>query len=211
MKINPALFLLIFLGLINVAKADIAPAPDEMRVTSDLTINTDQDLSDYRFFLNFLAAVREVEVKSNGQTVIPSQGGGALYSSGTLLAVPKKNLTDFPDKLQTSNDEKHKSLANAIGEGKIPGIIELGKHSFYRTIKKSERANWTYPVYRIEKEGASLKMVKEADLAPKMSLEEQKLVESGWFYRPVIIAGVLIAFGVLLTGVFLFRKVLKKS
>ena len=29
---------------------------------------------------------------------------------------------------------------------------------------------------------------------PKMSLEEQKLVESGWFYRPVIIAGGYIGF-----------------
>lgn len=54
--------LLIFVFVIST-KADVAPAPDEMRVAADLNITTEADVSDYRFFLDFYGDLREVEVK----------------------------------------------------------------------------------------------------------------------------------------------------
>lgn len=96
-------------------------------------------------------------------------GGGARYSSGTLIAIPKNKLKDFPAKM---TNEQLSALSNSIKDKSVESI-ELGKHQFTNTIKISDRKNWTYPTYRIEREGNSLKMVKVFDISRKISEEEE--------------------------------------
>lgn len=196
--------LLLILCLTQFAKADVAPDADEMRMTADLIINTDTDLSDYKFFLAFAVSVRDVELKSKGNTVLESGGGGAAFSRGSLFAIQKRKLKEFGGEI-TAEQIKTLSGGNNIG------AIELGKHQFSQTIKVSEREKWTYPTYKLEREGDVLKLTKLHDISPKISLEEESQINRGKYLTYTIIAGLLIALAILITGVFLFRKVLKKS
>lgn len=184
--------------------ADIPPDSNEMRMTADLIINTDEDLSDFKFFLAFPVSVREVEVKSKGNSAIESGGGGAAFSNGTLFAIPKKKLKEFGGEI---TPEQIKTLSS---ENKI-GAIELGKHQFSQTIKTSQRAKWTYPTYKLERDGNSLKLVTQNQISPKISLEEESQINGGKYFIFTIVAGILIALAILATGIFLFRKVLKKG
>src|SRR6185369_14539048 len=104
-KTNLGILLPIILLFTFLVKADIAPDPGMVRVKIDLVIETTEDLSDYRFFLDFYGDLREVAVKSKGRTTIPSMGGGARYNSGKLLAIPKKSLSGFDEKLSTEQLE----------------------------------------------------------------------------------------------------------
>lgn len=199
---NWGLILVIMLAFVVSVKADIAPDPDEMRVTADWLISTDEDLSDYRFFLDFMGDLREVEVKNKASTVLESKGGGARYSVGTLIAIPKSSLKGF---------DAAEAISQAIRDKKIEGVTELGKHQFSRTIKISERKNWTYPTYRIERDGNSLKLLKIGDVSPKLNLEEEAQINSDKYFMVTMAAGVLLTLAILIFGVFLFRKVWKKG
>jgi hypothetical protein len=158
--------LMVLFLLVSGIKADIAPDPDEMRVSSDLTVTTAEDLSDYRFFLDFMGAVHEVDIKSKAQTVIPSMGGGSRYSRGTILAIPKKNLTDFPEKLSSPYKEEGKKFSEAMRNGTIQGVIRLKDHTFSEVIKKNESKSWSYPTYRIERNGNTLIMKEDSRITP---------------------------------------------
>lgn len=136
----------------SFAKADIAPNPDEVQLSYPLIIETLDDLSDYRFFLNFSGDVREIEVKSNGKTEIPLMGGGARYAGATIFAIPKKSLKDFPKKIEDSYDENGKRFSDLIREKKFEGVIELGNHSFSRLFRKSESAKYVNSSYILAKD-----------------------------------------------------------
>ena len=71
------------------AKADIPPDPGFKRVSVDLNIEIKEDLSDYRFFLDFYGDLREVEVKK-GSNSIPSMGGGRC--AGRVLVRRSRHL-----------------------------------------------------------------------------------------------------------------------
>jgi hypothetical protein len=157
-------FILILTGFIN---GDVAPDSDEIRVTADLTIETKEDLSDFRFFVDFSGAVHEIEIKSKSSTVISPLGGGARYSSGMLLAIPQKNLKDYPEKITSPYKEEGTGLSQVISQRKIEGIIELGRPQFSGIIKKSEQKNWSYSTYQIERDGNSIKLVKLNEITPK--------------------------------------------
>lgn len=206
--------LLIFVFVMS-AKADVAPDPDEMRVVADLYITTEADVSDYRFFLDFYGDLREVEVKSKASTIIESMGGGARYSSGTLIAIPKNKLKDFSAK---PTKEQISAFSNSIKDKSIESI-ELGKHQFINTIKISHRKNWTYPTYRIEREGNTLRMLKANDITPKISLEEEsKMRRTGGvdfalfgISKSLTPLGYMIVVGfptiaIIVLGIWLFRR-----
>lgn len=201
---NIFLILSVILVLNIFIKADVAPDPGYMKVSADLIIETKEDLSDYRFFLDFHGDYREVKIKSNGQTVIPSMGGGVRYSVGVLLAVPSAKLKGFE---KVSSAEDSQKLLQEIERLKKDGsVIELTQHSFSKTIPVSERSNWSHPTYRIERDGTTLKVVDNGNLSPKISLEEESQMKNSFLGIAAIIGTVLVGLAVVIGGIVLFRK-----
>lgn len=187
-----------------LVKADVAPDPGMVRVKIDLVIETKEDLSDYRFFLDFYGDLREVGIKSKGRTTIPSMGGGARYSSGKLLAIPKKSLSEFEDKLST---EQLNNLSESIKNKKIEGVIDLASHRFSQDIPAGETLGETY--YVVKREEDTLKATKIADDKPK-STTTQQLISSD-SRKNFVVSGILITLGVLFIGIWAFRKSKKRS
>src|SRR5689334_3679845 len=99
MKKNLAILLPVILLFTIFAKADVPPDKGFVRVQIDLVTETMEDVSDYQFFLDFYGDLREVEIKSNGRTVIPPMGGGARYRTAKFLAISKNNLKSFGENL----------------------------------------------------------------------------------------------------------------
>ena len=182
-----AILPMILLLWVIVAKADVPPPPGFGRIKQDLILETKEDLSDYRFFLDFYGDLREIKVNNNAKTIISPMGGGARYAVGTLLAVPKeklaKSVDDSPDSL--------KKLSEAIREKKIEGVTELTRHSFSED--KLLGLSLTTPSYTIVREVNILKLNQASN--PN---------------TVIIIAGILIALAVGFFGVFIFRKARKK-
>ncbi len=170
-------FAALFIFLISLlVKADVPPPQDEMRVSTNLQIVTKEDISDFRFFLEFPGILREVEIKSNGATIIEAGGGGARYRRGTLYAVPKKNLIDLGDK-PTSNQLS--TLLDSLSKNTFEGGVELLKHQFVHDIRKSERDKFEFPTYSIERADSTLKIKENLKIAPKISEEESKQMSKG--------------------------------
>lgn len=182
-----AILPMILLLSVIVAKADVPPPPGFGRIKQDLILDTKEDLSDYRFFLDFYGDLREIKVNNNAETIISPMGGGARYAVGTLLAVPKeklaKSVDDSPDSL--------KKLFEAMREKKIEGVTELTRHSFSED--KLLGLSLTTPSYTIVREANILKLNQASN--PNTF---------------IIIAGILIALAVGFFGVFIFRKARKK-
>ena len=185
------------------ARADVPPAAGYVRVSINLVTETTEDLSDYRFFLDFYGDLREVEIKSKGRTEIPPMGGGARYSSGTFLAIPKKSLSGYEDKL---SNEQLSNLSKAIKANEIQGVTELAKHRFSADLPKGEKPPGTF--YRLKREENTLRAEKITDDKPNSKSSPQVVAADS--RTGFVIAGVLMTLAVLVIGVFAFRKVWKK-
>lgn len=211
LKFARNLIILLFLFAI-IAKADVAPEANEMRVTADLTIETKEDLSDYRFFLDFAGDIRQIEIKNSGVTIIPPMGGGARYSSGTLIAVPAKVFDNLGVSTRGNENTITKAtLEKVVTNKQLEGRIELLKFRFQQIIQVSERKSWTYPTYQIERDGNSLKAIKTKDLAPKISLEEEARIRMNSGNIIVVVVAVCVALAIFAVGIILLRKLLKRS
>ena len=193
-------FILLFTFL---AKADVPPDKGYVRVRLNLVTETTEDLSDYRFFLDFYGDLREVEIKSKGRTEIPPMGGGARYSSGTFLAIPKKSLTALGEKTKR---EELANLSKQIKKKEIEGVVELATHRFIADIPAGEQPAETY--YVIKHEEKTLKAEQITNEKPKSS-SSQPLISSG-AQTGYVVGGVLMTLAVLFAGIFAFRKALRK-
>lgn len=192
---------LIFLFSLFV-NADVPPDAGYVRVKIDLVAETAEDLSGYRFFLDFYGDLREVEIKSKGRTTIPPVGGGARYSSGTFLGIPKQSLSGFEEKL---SDEQAENLSKAINNKEIAGVVELAKHRFSADIPKGEKTPVVY--YIIKREENTLKTERIAEEKPTTNSSPMVFSSSRISY---VVSGFLITLAILFAGIFAFRKVSKK-
>lgn len=192
---------LIFLFSLYV-KADVPPDAGNVRVKIDLIAETAEDLSDYRFFLDFYGDLREVEIKSKGRTTIPPMGGGARYSSGTFLGIPRQSLGGYKEKLSV---EQAENLSKAIKNKEIAGVVELAKHRFSADIPKGEKAPAVY--YIIKREENSLRTERIAEENAPTNTSPMVFLNSRISY---VVSGILITLAILLAGIFAFRKVSKK-
>ena len=142
MMIKKSLIILscVFLFVFAV-KADMTPENGTTRVNFDLVLETKEDLSDYKFVLDFHGDKRDVSLNSNARTVIPpsSYGGGARYISAILYAIPKN--------AEANSTER----------------IKLLEHYFRRDLTILERMTYSPPTYLIEREGTTLKATKFGD------------------------------------------------
>ena len=184
-------------------KADVPPEAGYQRVSINLVTETREDLSDFRFFLDFYGDLREVEIKSNGRTEIPPMGGGARYSSGIFLAIPKKNLKDFEGKL---TDAQSGALSRAIKNKEIEGVVELAKHRFSRDVPKGEKPPAVY--YVLKRDENTLKAEQITEEKPNSNPSAQSVLPASRI--GYVIAGIFITLAVLITGIFAFRKASKK-
>lgn len=206
-------FVLLSIGLFStLTKADSIPEPGYMRVSAPLVFELTEDFSDYRFFLDSPADIDEVEVKKGETKNIDSAGRGGSKRIATLVAIPKSEL----EKLGITNVVKDRNpdavkLKALTADKQNPAVIRLINHSWLNEIRVSERAGWTYPTYRIERDGTTLKAVKTVDISPKLSLEEDLAVNKSRFGWGIIAAAGLIGLAVVVIGVYAFRKVLKKG
>ncbi len=191
--------LLCILSIAFVAKADIAPMQGYSRVSLDLVLKTNENLSKYRFFVDFYGDLNEIKVKNKSTTTIPSIGGGARYRIGKLLAIPVSSLKNFKGKLTR---EKSSELTKLIENKQIAGIVELAEHTFAEDIKDGESAE-TY-IYEIKREGNSLKAEKIAVKINKSETKQSALTPNSRINQTV--AGFFMTFGILIFGLLMFRK-----
>ncbi|MFL6466791.1 MAG: hypothetical protein ACJ72Z_02410 [Pyrinomonadaceae bacterium] len=186
--------------------ADVAPDPGFKRISLKLNVEAAEDLSDFRFFIKSGAEIKEVNVKPGEQTSISPLGGGAYYSSGKLLAIPKRELEKFSD---ASSGDKLSKLEKAVFDGQVPGTIELVDHLFARTVLEAEAAEYQDPVYRIERDPqARLKAVYVSGGA-NVGKPLGQASSGRLFWQSagaVIVAGIFLAFGITILGVLYFRK-----
>jgi hypothetical protein len=130
-------------------------------------------------------------------------GGGARYSSGTFLAIPKKSLKNFEGKLST---EQADNLSRVVKNKEIEGVVELFKHRFSRDVPKGEKpATVYYVIYRAEN---TLKSQAITEEKPKSDSSAQSFFSASRI--SYVIAGILITLAVLGAGIFAFRKASKK-
>ena len=93
MKKSVFLILLVtFFSFVISANGDVPPDPGQKRITLKFIVESQEDLSDYRFFLKTGAELKEYVFKKGEKMTIESMGGGAFYRNGKFLAVPKKAL-----------------------------------------------------------------------------------------------------------------------
>lgn len=185
------------------SKADVPPDAGYVRVRINLVTETKEDLTDYRFFLDFYGDLREVEIKSSGRTEIPPMGGGARYRSGTLLAIPKKSLKGFDGDV---SGDRSNNLSRLIKNKEIEGVVELAEHSFSKDVPKGERAPEVY--YVIKRAENTLKAERISEEKPNSNPSAQSVLPAS--RASYVIAGILITLAVLGAGIFAFRKASKK-
>ena len=209
MKTKASAILMVAIALILLCPsvyADVAPEPGFKRISLSLKLETDADLSDFRFFIKSGNSVQEVIIKSGEQTVVAPLGGGAFYSAGKLLAVPAKELTNFGDVQITSGMAE---MQQAVYQGRVPGTIELIDHLFSRTVRYSEAENFQDPLYRIERDpqvglkathisgGASVSSTPPAQSSGRLFWQSA---------AAAIVAGIFLVFGITILGILYFRK-----
>lgn len=199
--------IIIFFLFAAVTKADIAPAAGYTQVRTDLIIETTEDLSDFRFFLDFRGDCNEVKLKSNDITTIPSPGGGVRYSTGTLLAIPKKSLKDFGEELTF---EQQHQLGELVSKNQVDQMLKLLQHSFSTIINDSDIANWSYPTYRLERNGNTFVAKENQRIKPRKSSGAAIDFTFYGIVKRITIFGYIVFIGIplILTvlGIWLFRK-----
>jgi hypothetical protein len=150
------LLLSIFLASANLLIADVPPEAGFVRQSVSLTLETSQDLSSYRFFLESAVAIEEVTVKKGEKTVISPAGHAGAARVVSLLAIPSQSFAKFGGELKSGSSPDLKKI---IDERGIEGIVKLMSHDFQTTIREADRGSWADPVYKIEKNNAGLSAI----------------------------------------------------
>ncbi len=195
-----SLTFLFVLFLFTAVRADIAPPNGYKKFSTNLNIETKEDLMDYRFFLDFYGDAREVELKKGANSISP-MGGGARYSTGTFWAVPKKSL-----KVETKEQ-----ISQALQENKLSGAIKLTQYQFSQTVSDSEADKVQSSSYLLERDAEKgLKLILQT--VPQKSGGHGEGIDFsvGGISKSIIIPGYIILIGLPLTliilGIWLFRK-----
>lgn len=135
--------------------ADVAPDPGYVQHEASLILETNEDLSAYRFFIESPIEIEEIKITSGQQTVIDaaSRGGGA-GKFGKVVAIPITSLTAYgaemsPDQLQ--------QLKTALSAKKVPGSVDLLSHSFRPIVRESDVSGYRDPVYNISTDNIGIK------------------------------------------------------
>ena len=142
-------FLATVFSLSGSVMADVPPDAGYVRQSASLTLETADDLSEYRFFLESPIRIEEVMINAGEPTIIGTAGRAGAARVGTLWAIPRTSIgefgADFPEKVD--------DMRNALKDGRVYRATALLTHDFLTTIRDEEKANWKDPVYRIGRNG----------------------------------------------------------
>ena len=173
------------LVLSAAAWADVAPDPGYSNVPADLTLETTQDLSAFRFFLTSINDFEEVRITPGSPTVISASGRAGTAKVGSLIAVPISEIGDLRPDVNDPGSFRKKHLSRE------PVLT----HYFQRTVSIIEKPLWKPPVYRLSVESGKITATKSESGGPLSS-----------YAVPAIAGAVLMTLGIALIGVWLFRR-----
>ncbi|HLA96788.1 MAG TPA: hypothetical protein VK612_13785 [Pyrinomonadaceae bacterium] len=183
------------------AFADVPPDPGYVRQSANLILETEDDLSGFRFFLESPMEIEEVKIVKGVPTTIEAANRGGAVRFGKLIAIP---LTDLS---LISGDLSGPLLETLIRQKKFPNAKELLSHNFQATISYLEQAAWKDPVYRI----SLSKGLIVAEKVSKGAGSNSVIPFSFWqIVLPVAVAGVLLAVAIAILGIWLIRRSSKK-
>ncbi|MBV9215516.1 MAG: hypothetical protein JO053_05010 [Acidobacteria bacterium] len=185
------------------AYADVAPPDGYVRVSRSIILHTDEDLSDYRFFLVSGNLVKEVVPVKGQEVTLSSLGGGARYSGGTLYAIPKANATKYPPTLDRDQMEE---LSSMLFDKKIKGATELLREGFSAEVKKEDEKTVRNAEYRLSKAADGIKAEKLPSPGQQSNPAVSDPVKSQTSALPLVASGLLVAGAVLGAGVWYRRK-----
>lgn len=197
MKNKFGLVLLLIFAMSILVKADVPPQRGYVRIRTDFVVETKEDLSEYRFFLNFYGDLREVQLKPNNKITVPLVGGGARYSSAQFVAIPK---TKLPQSDKFTDDETN-YIVSAIRDKKIEGLVELGTHSFLQDVKTANKNKVVTPIYLISRSEGTLVMTQQ-----KKNLKKVSWLEDREDNTKTIIGSSFLSLAIIFGGVFMFRR-----
>lgn len=192
---------ILLVGLIPTALADVPPDPGFTRQPVDLILETESDLSAYRFFLDSPMMVEEVKF-SGSRAVVQAEGRGGAMRYGKLIAVPISDMT-------ISGDLSGPLLEFHIRQMKFPNAKQLVSHSFQQTISIVEKPLWQNPVYKIGIINGELSATKVSSGTGASVVSRS----TTYLWPIVIVSGVvalLFTLAIVVLGVWLFRRNKKK-
>jgi hypothetical protein len=182
----------------GVARADVAPPPDEKRVPIDYVFSTETEFKDYVFFAVIGGEAdwsKRLEIKPGKPAKLPGADRGGRARLGWLIAVPAAAEKDF----KTADEFKAAAVAK-----KIPGIVQadVGLDSLGVLSEKDARTviDRKYRIDRIdEKKGIVL-----INAEPKGPSADSK--KPGGLSWGEILAGSFAALGLAGLGIWLVRR-----
>ena len=185
-------FSLLLAVLCTAAFADVAPDPGYTNVPADLVLKCEGNLAAYRFFLESPADVEEVEMTADSTTVIRAEGRGGARRYAKLIAIPREDFNSI------SGDLSGGLLEDLIRRKSFPNATELISHNFQTTIPLYEKPLWSSPFYYVSASNGVITAQKPID-----GLDRSQVSRMLFFGG---IAGVLIAVGIAIIGIWLFRR-----
>jgi len=184
----------LILAFCTITFADVAPDPGYTNISADLIIETSEDLSAYRFFLESPMRVEEIKINTGSPTTVSASGRAGAAKFAKLIAVPITDMT-------ISGELTPSLLENLIRRHAFANAREILSHNFQTTVSVVEKPLWKPPVYRLSIQNGAV-------AATKISEESG---HSLLFYAiPVVLVGVLITIGIAIIGFWLFRRSRKK-
>lgn len=174
--------------------ADVPPDPGYTNVSADLIIETSSDLSAYRFFLESPNRIEEIKISSSSPTRIDAAGRAGVAKVAKLIAVPISDMT-------ISGELTPSVLEDLIRRKTFANARELFSHNFQTTVSVVEKPLWKPPLYRLSLENGVVTAAKVSGGAGGSLL---------MYAIPVVAVGVLMAVGIAIIGLWLFRRSRKK-
>jgi hypothetical protein len=190
--------------------ADVPPEPGFIRQSVPLTLETSDDLSGYRFFLESASALEEVTIRKGEKTAISPAGHAGSARIVSLLAVPSKSFAKFGDELKSAPAADLKKI---IDERKLEGVVELFTHDFQTTVREADRGSLAEPVYRIEKKDTGLSATLVAGAAGSERTRTSPYSnepKSSTFWTAVVVGG-LLTLAFICVGAYLLRRARTKE
>jgi hypothetical protein len=187
-------------------RADMPPEPGSTRVYTDLVLDAQDDVRDYRFFVWYGSRLEEVKLEKGQRSTIKAKGGA--YRWATVYAVPKKSLPGLGDDL---DEEKLTTLQSKLSSHSIAGLIELLSLDFVRDVPTAAAGNYGSVEYRLEKNGdavvASLvpvNMNKSGGDGPSFGVNDVRKTISPIGWAVIVVGGLailgLVGFGITKLG-----------
>lgn len=207
--LTTALFLL--LSSVIAMRADVAPDKGYTRVQIRMILEATEDLAEYRFFVVSSDLVKEIFVRKGEKTTVGPLGGGARYSSGTIVAIPRVSLREFGE---NPTGDKLAEMESTVASYGVPGTIKLLTQGFSREVPDAYAGDVT-TTYRIEKTPGGLMAMAVED--PNTTKSDISLsitdvpTQASFLTLAMIAGGILMSLAFVTIGLWLFMRFIRKG